>query len=172
MVARRFPAAEEWQVVESAEDALLAFRDNPQRFDPGRGVPLRCYLAMRAEGYLMNQLRKERARRRREQTGALGDGVLEKSAGARATDAPEVTIPGRGAEEERERNRRELARRSALLSPRERAELELLLHGIRSVEAWLPLLEIGHLPPRQQRRKITFERARLIRKLKRPAREC
>lgn len=171
-LARRFPTEEEWLIVESVEDALLALRDKPQRFDPGRGVPLRCYLAMTAEGYLRHRLRKEQARRRRERAAALGEGVLENIPDFRATIALEVAIPNSGTEEAGDETRRELARRVALLGPRERAAVGLLLQGIRSAEAWLPLLDIGHLSPREQGRKITFERVRLIRKLKRPARKC
>ena len=54
----------------------------------------------------------------------------------------------------------------ARLGPRERAEVELLREGNYTVEAWLPFLDIGHLPPEKQRRRITIEKSRLVRKLR------
>jgi hypothetical protein len=169
-LARHFSGAEEWQIVESAEDALLTYWSNPRRFDPGRRVPLRCYLAMTAEGYLRHRLRGERRRRRWEQTGLSWDEKSEEKTRPRVTGGVERAIPIGGANEadEAELQRREFERRLTLLKPCERALVELWLRGVDTLEAWAEAMGVGHLPREEKDRQVRTKKMSLKRKLRKP----
>ncbi|HZY88916.1 MAG TPA: hypothetical protein VFE78_29090 [Gemmataceae bacterium] len=166
-VSRSFPSAEESQVIESIEDALLAFREKPLRFDPARGVPLDDYLAMRSRGYLKNRLRGERRHRRREQTGLSWDEKFEEKMEFRVTGGVGRTIPI-GEAEEAELQRRELERRLEFLGPCERALVDLWQRGIDTLEAWAEALGIADLPREEQDRLIRAKKMSLKRKLRKP----
>jgi hypothetical protein len=165
VVARRFPGVEEALAAESAGDALLGLRDDPQRFDPGRGVSLPDYLAMRAWGYLRNRLRGERRYRRREQSGLAWDEKFEGKVKFRVTGGAERTI-AIGETDEAEPRRRQFERRLALLKPCERALVGLWLRGVDTLEAWAEALGIGHLPWEEKDRRVRAKKMSLKRKLK------
>ena len=166
-MSRSFPSAEEWQVIESVGDALLAFRENPRRFDPARGVPLSNYLAMRSRGHLKNRLRGERRHRRREQTGLPWDEQSERKMRFRVTGGVGRTI-SIGEAEEAELRRRELQRRLAFLKPCERSLVDLWQRGIDTLETWAEAMGIGHLPHEEKDRLVRAKKMSLKRKLKKP----
>src|SRR5205823_55085 len=64
--ARRFPGLDEHLVSDAVTDALLNYLSRPQRFDPGRNVFLRSFIARKAEWRIQDGLLAESRRRLRE----------------------------------------------------------------------------------------------------------
>lgn len=58
-LARAFPNSDQHLVETAVEDALLAYFDRPEQFDPTRSS-LFTYLQMRAKGYLLNSLGQQK----------------------------------------------------------------------------------------------------------------
>jgi hypothetical protein len=70
---RSRPDLDRHLIVESAEEALLDYWKNPQRFDATLGVPLGCWLHILARGHQSRLLRKERAYHKKEQAIGIED---------------------------------------------------------------------------------------------------
>jgi RNA polymerase sigma-70 factor (ECF subfamily) len=159
----QFPWADPHLRETAAHDALLAYVQAPQRYQPERG-PLPAYLRMAARRDLYNLMkREERHHRRRVAWSAV---ELREEAG---------NIPGR--EEDPSRllaDREESERWEAVLravrqacTEGERRVLELMLAGGRGTAACALALGLTGLPVAEQEREVKRAKDRIMKRLER-----
>src|SRR5579884_711752 len=157
----------------SIEDALLHYRDHPEKFDSGR-TPLSYYLWLRTRHSLDKRLQKVKRRRQHEKTVGVSEKDFEKIVSeVRGTRG--IYLGKDGTEQESEERREEVIRQKealdaivANLNPHDRVGVDLLRIGA-SVETWVQHLEIERLPQREQQHTVNLEKDRLKKKLKRRA---
>lgn len=158
---------------ESIQDALLNYRDHPERFDASRGS-LTHYLWLRTRHYLDKQLQKEKRHRQREKAVGVSEKEFEKI-------VSEVRVRGGiylgkdGKAQEAEERQEESVKRDKilweilpLLPSYDRCGVYLFLLRA-SREEWVEHLRIEHLPREEQQDRVNREKERLRKKLKRRA---
>ncbi len=152
---RRYPrrADQEW-IEDAADDALIAYLLEPEKFDPAR-ASLPAYLKMAAEGDLKNALARQRRREKK-----IAAGVELDQLGGKPSQADDPTW--RLIAEEL---RGEL--QSLLPDPRDQALLTLLAEGERSTAVFAEALGLADLPREEQRTEVKRHKDRLKKKLQR-----
>lgn len=159
---------DEHLAAESAENALLVYRKDPQRFDATCGAPLASWLLIQARGHLSNLLRRERRHKAKEWAVGAMDEKFEKFLSEKRV---EMTIHIRRDEDETQEWQRILDRLLRRLSLRDRMGVELLSRG-GSFEEWIEYMGIAGLPTNEQRQRVNMEKTRLTKKLRRLAARC
>jgi RNA polymerase sigma-70 factor (ECF subfamily) len=134
----------------AAEDALLAYVQRPQAFDPAR-LGLGAYLRMAAHRDLLNLLAKERRRQRRI---APWNVVEEDEEGGNLIGREEEPLAGLERAEEAEEWRRFLVQVAKRLTEVEQQVLGLLLAGERRTAAYAAVIGCGDLPGDEQEREV------------------
>ena len=153
----RYRRADPQAVEDAVMEAILNYVAHPRSFDPSRGKSLGGYLEFAAERDLLNTLRTEQRRRRR-QTKAAGD------AARAAHNFVELSSPaGNLLEKERAvRSARERERAMALLAdPADRKVFELRQAGERKTTLFADALGLAHLPAAEQRRAVKRAKDRI-----------
>jgi hypothetical protein len=173
---RRYGRIDQHLLEESIEDALMHYRNYPEKFDATRGVPLLSYLELWTCHYLDKRLQRVKRRRKHEKAAGVSDKIFEKIVSEMRARGG-IYIGKESTEEEAEQLREEAERWKevldallALLNPHDRAGVDLLRIGA-SREEWIRHLRIEHLPQKEQQRKVNVEKDRLKKKLKRWARK-
>ncbi len=148
---QRYPVASSDVINDAAEDALLEYLNCPRRFNPALGVPLGHYLYWNARRNVLDALRAESARRRRETRYA---DKLARWCYPRDLSSVELT---------------HLVRRAALNAtavPTERTAILHWLQGSGTIASMAQDLEISHLPLEQLRPAVKRFRDRLLKRIK------
>lgn len=150
---------------DAATDAVLDYTEHPTRYDPEK-LPLLSYLAMAANGDLLNAIAREQ--RRAGRVVSLHAVVDDDPARNRYQE------PGVEDEIDLDRltadpARRELAERlrREVPDPRDRQLVALLLDGVRRTEPYAAILGITVLEPAEQRTIANRHKDRLKKRLRR-----
>ncbi len=149
---RDLPCTED-EAYDSGVDAVLAYLEEPGRYDRNRG---------RLSTYLVDIARKRAIDRLRSRTAAMYRDETYATAVELGGSNPKETM-------EAEVETHELWQRveEAVPSERDRRVLKLILSGERSTAALAEALDITGLPPLEQRREVKQHRDRLMKILKR-----
>jgi DNA-directed RNA polymerase specialized sigma24 family protein len=145
---------------DSVSDAIFAYLANPKSYNPEKSS-LMSYLAMSANGDLLNALARRTRRRGREEP---LDGDVELSAvGGNGT----IELPGEHLDSESKL----WSHISALVpDPLEQSVIRLMLDGERSREVYADALGVSHLPTAERNRKVDRVKDRLKKRLQRAGR--
>lgn len=147
----------------AAEDALLAYVQRPQAYDPGR-LDLGAYLRMAAYRDLLNLLNKERRRQR----GRTPWNVVEEGEeGGNLSGREEGPLAGLERAEEAEEGRQLLRQVSERFTEAERQVLDLLLARERRTAAYAVVIGCAGLPGPEQEREVKRVKDRVIKRLER-----
>jgi hypothetical protein len=166
---RSRPDLDRHLIVESAEEALLDYWKNPQRFDATLGVPLGCWLHILARGHQSRLLRKERAYHKKEQAIGIEDKNFAQNATILSRKRPRIGYLL--AEEVEQMNcSEEEIKIVSQFSSKERVAL-VLLKERASEEEWIRLLELEDRLPAEQERQIKKEKERIRKKRQRVTKE-
>lgn len=144
-LTREFPRVGDPHLIETAgEDALLFYFDHPAQFDPARSG-LFTYLRMRARGYLLNSLGRQKNSQGGEKVVELADAetVYEVEA-QNERDAEAALI-------EHESQAEIMKRLSEIITdPQDFEALTLMLENVRETSAFTVVLGITDRPPADQ----------------------
>lgn len=158
----RFRGVDPQMVEDAVLDALWEYVAGPQTSSPPGDRPLARQLGLAAERNVLNALRGESRRKRRERAAAKpehSDVELHSPAG--------IAIQN----EEAERRQRERQRLMELLpDPTDRRVLELMLDGERRTAAFAAVLGLGHLPAAGRRREVKRVKDRINKVIRRAIR--
>jgi hypothetical protein len=158
-VARRFPRTDEQIVSDGVIDAVMDYCACPEQFDAGKDVPLERFLANAAWRNVSNLLVGERRRKRR-----------EKRAGGEKHEADVALDPSARnirREEQEQLDQRRAAILEGLDDPKDKEIMTLVLQGVKDTATYAPLLDVAHLPIRQQRAEVKRRKDRITRFLRR-----
>jgi hypothetical protein len=160
---RAFPLVDDDIRTEGVEDALFAYILHPEKFDPGRGVPLDRFLYVASWRNVADRLKAERRRRQREAEYArlVAWSKTPTHAGARMDVDSCLAAYNR-------RVRSARARAFAMVD--NPLEAEALRRWLDGETRWQPLAAVlgkQHLPPLEQRRAVKRFKDRFMRRLTR-----
>jgi RNA polymerase sigma-70 factor (ECF subfamily) len=152
-------------VYDAVVDALLAYVQEPAKFDPAKSSLL-TYLTMSAYGDLRNALARERRRKKREVP--LEDVEHRLSVGNSPVEAIEDAILERYGISTPE-GRTVLLRRVSeeFPDPQDRRLLDLMLHDERKTAAYSAVLGIQGSSPEEQRQTVKRHKDRITKRLQR-----
>ena|SRR5947209_1212158 len=156
---RRFPGTDDQVISDGVIDAVLDYCTRPGQFDLDRTVPLDRFLATAAWRNIDNLLRGETRRKIREQ-----------KAGRKKREPDDALDPAAGNTQRADAEQAEktmTAMLSVLIDPKDREMLVLRAQGVRSTAAYARILEITHLPLKEQRVAVKRHKERIIRFLRR-----
>lgn len=142
------------EAADTATDAIVAYANDPGRFDPARGR-LFGYLLVIARGDALNAARDTRTERKNVTR------LVELSAadGKSMEEAPDVTLDA--ARIIRDHHA------AIVRDDGDDAVLRLYLHGERDTAEYATALKIAHLPAAEQRRIVKTRKDRIEQRLKR-----
>jgi RNA polymerase sigma-70 factor (ECF subfamily) len=156
-LAGKYPQIDETMRHDAAIDAVLKLIEQPERFDPSRGVALEAYLFRIADRRLLNLLRSEGRLKKRERAAADDPGHTAPGSRHVAKDPLEVYIAGE-----------QLQRCLAMLdNPQDVAFVKLLADGEQDVGRLIRALGLEQLPAEQWPRAVKRARDRIRIRLKR-----
>jgi hypothetical protein len=169
-IAAKWPLADEQNVLEAIERAVLDFLDDPCRFDPGHGTELAHFLAGGALRCLRNRERSEC--RRRQMVGLLCQNTLLGAADASESEPSpcDLLMVGEGeleAEGKRSWRVQVLGSFARRLSATDLGVLRLILDGKRDHGPYARVLGITGQPDSVQRKIVNRAKQRLHKRLKR-----
>jgi hypothetical protein len=169
-MAAKWPLADEQNVLEAIERAVLDFLDDPCRFDPGHGTELAHFLAGAALRCLRNGERSEC--RRRQMVGLLSQNTVPGAADASESEPSpcDLLMAGEGeveAEGKRSWRVQVLGSFARRLSATDRGVLRLILDGKRDHGPYARVLGITGQPDSVQRKIVNRAKQRLRKRLKR-----
>jgi DNA-directed RNA polymerase specialized sigma24 family protein len=141
----------------AADDAVLDFVRNPERYDPSR-LGIEGYLRMIAGRRLLNALAREQ--RHASRRAPLEVVELRPPVGNERSEAPE--LPGGISKDELLRRLRE-----ELPEPRDREAMALMMDGVRETPVYARLYGLDGLPPQEQARAVKRHKDRLKQRAKR-----
>lgn len=164
LLSRKHP--HDWdEATESAEEALLGYLSEPDRFDPCRGCSLVTWLAIQARGHMSHLLRKEASHEKHEKAVGIAEKIFEENMSEMSV---EMAISKGRDEEKIEEWRQELDDLLQMLNPCD-CDGVVLLRRDAPREEWVQHLQIEYLPVKEQRHRINAEKDRLKKKLRRLA---
>jgi Sigma-70 region 2 len=152
---RLFPAVNDQHLLAScAEDALLAFLNHPERFEPARGSLL-IYLGWLARSRVLNELKRKKSSEQQEVVAVdEAETVYGVAAGADWDESVRLS--------EQETEQRIAAKlRPIITDPTDQQLLELMLDGMRETSAYAAVLGITEQPPDEQRRLVKQHKDRI-----------
>jgi RNA polymerase sigma-70 factor, ECF subfamily len=153
---KRFSRVNDDHLIQSAAgDAMRALFLHPTKFDPARGE-LFTYLLLRARGYLLNSLRREKGE---------GNKVVELDGAGAVNDVgsdPEAALISR---EFQEGVISRLLR--VFTDPADLRVLALMIEGERETEAFADALGVADRPPEERRKLVKQVKDRIIKTLER-----
>jgi RNA polymerase sigma-70 factor (ECF subfamily) len=143
-----------------ADDALLAYLDHPERFDPARSSLL-TYLSWLARSRVLNELKQKKSTEQQEVVAvAESETVYGVAAGTDWDESVRLS--------ERETEQRIAAKlRPIITDPTDRQLLELMLEGVRETSAYAAVLGITEQPPDEQRRLVKQHKDRVRKRVRR-----
>ncbi len=151
--------------IEAAEDALIALMKSPTSFNPDRGTRLTAYLKMSAQGDLQNLLAREKRHRQRQISLENVEHSPDGWKYIAKDDDPSLRI------QEREATAgvgsEMVAKAGVGLSEAETSVLRLMLQGERQTASFAAVLEIAHLPKKDQRAMVKRVKDKLKKRLAR-----
>ena len=159
----RFRQTDPQMVEDAVLDALLEYAEKPAQFDPSSGRVLEAHLTLAAERNLLNLLRSEGRRHRREREAAAREAPGNRA--AVELQSPAGNLLQEETATELQRNRDEAL--ALLTDPRDRRVYELRLEGEFRTTAFAAVLGIRHLPKDDQRREVKRVKDRIEKVLRR-----
>lgn len=160
---RRWLALPREMVEEAVIDALLAYLQRPDAFDPQRNRSLAAYLKVIASRRLTDALRK-RTRLNRREISVGGFVELDRYGTNRTTGAESHAPAGEGDPDTLPPELEELLN-ELFPDPRDRRLLHLICQGRQETSAYAAILGIGSLPDSEQRRIVKQHRDRILKRL-------
>jgi hypothetical protein len=164
LLSRKHPHDRD-EAAESAEDAVLDYLSEPERFDPCRGCALVTWLAIQARGHMSHLLRKKASREKHEKAVGIAEKIFEEKMSEMGVG---MAISKGRDEDKTEEWRQELDDLLRMLNPCD-CDGVLLLRRDAPIEEWVQHLHIEDLPVEEQRHRINREKDRLKKKLRRLA---
>lgn len=162
----RFRRTDPQLVADAVTDAVIEYVRQPGGYDPAAGRALDAHLAMAAERNLLNLLRSEGRRKRREQSTAADH------SGPGGGEPVELVCPAGNALSNESAKERDDERRRLLAlfaDPGDRRVLELRLAGERSTAAYAAVLGVERLPAAEQRVRVKRVKDRIDKVVRRAA---
>src|SRR5919204_5929390 len=148
----RWPNMSQDELESWAIDALIAYLENPARYDPKKSALL-TYLVMDADGDIKNAYSSAQATRER----FVGDVEDEASRRNETTDDEKFNLDDRAL----------YARlREAFPDERDRKVIELMLQNVRETAAYADVLGVAHLPSAQQAAEVKRVKDRIKKRLR------
>lgn len=141
-------------------DSLLKFPQQPEKFDAARNRSLWNYLFMDTRRDVLNAIAQRQRQNRRLPTISLEGNVAEwESARNKEVEAAVLEQDGSDFLPEGVSLPAVRAAVAALFaSPKDKALVDLILAGVRKTEMYARVLEIGDLPPEEQRHRVKQEK--------------
>lgn len=152
------------EVVEAVLDAILAYLQRPDAFDPQR-MSLAAYLKMIAQRRLTDALRRQSRLNIREIS--VGGVVELDRYGSKRTTGTESLMPDDADGADTLPSELEELLQELLPDPRDRRLLHLICQGRQETSAYAAILGISSLPESDQRRVVKQHRDRILKRLKR-----
>jgi hypothetical protein len=149
----RWPNMSQDELESWAIDALIAYLENPARYDPKQSALL-TYLAMDADGDIKNAYSSAQATRER----FLADVEDEASRRNETTDDEKLDLDDRALY---------ASLRDAFPDKRDRKVIDLMLQNVRETVAYAGVLGIAHLPSAQQAAEVKRVKDRIKKRLRR-----
>lgn len=166
LLRRRHAAMPRECLEDAAVDALLAYLQQPERYDPARGSLLN-YLTTIADRRISDFLRRQT---RRPEIFVGGSVELEVWAGNHYQESLEEQA-ARHSDPETLPPECEALLREILPDPTDRRIWELVCRGRTAVAGFAALLDIAHLPPERQKAEVKRRRDKVVARIRRRRRE-
>jgi DNA-directed RNA polymerase specialized sigma24 family protein len=160
----RFPNRDAHLLESSAIDALMAYHDDPARYDPDR-LSLFGYLRMAARGDMLNRI--DSHRRREDRLVYVDDEDVTLPPDAEDTVEDAVRLDEWLARHTTLSRREVLIRLHEALDPVDEEIILMMLEGIRATERYAAVMGITHLAVDEQRAEVKRAKDRLNKKLRR-----
>jgi hypothetical protein len=160
----RFPAHDSHLLESSAIDALMAYYDDPARFDPTR-LALFGYLRMAARYDALNRIDSDR--RREDHLVHVDDEDVDITPTGGSTVEDAVRLDEWLAQHTTLSRREVLTRLHEALDPVDEEIVLMMLEGVRATERYAAVMGISHLDTDKQRAAVKRAKDRLNKKLRR-----
>ena len=148
----KFPSADPHLHATAAADALLDYLHQPQRFDPCRGN-LFNYLCVIAQRDFQNHQRNARRHDHVELPEQLGN------------SSQSTVLDALLAAEQHEQSQRQLSQLAQRLPQRDQRVLRLMLQAERSTSVYARVMQLDHLPHKQQQQEVKRAKDRIFKRL-------
>ena len=152
-------------VQDAVTDALLAYVQEPTKYDPAKSG-LVSYLSMSAYGDYLNMVAREQRRVKRQVPIEIVEQRLE-AGNYWIEDVEETVLRNLGTLNDEERSQIQMKIIEQFPDPRDRQLLRLLLDGERKTAAYSTVLGIQESDPAEQRRIVKRNKDRLTKRLER-----
>ena len=152
-------------VQDAVTDALLAYVQEPTKYDPTKSGLL-SYLSMSAYGDYLNMVAREQRRAKRQVPIETVEQRLE-AGNYWVEDVEETVLRNLGTLNNEERSQIQMKIIEQFPDPRDRQLLRLLLDGERKTAAYSTVLGIQESDPTEQRRIVKRNKDRLTKRMER-----